>query len=253
MVTELVENDRIVGGITPADAMRARDLYKSFVRGEIFLSTAKTAEMVKLIENAYRDVNIAFANEVANIAEAHGLDPWETIMLANRHPRVNILSPGPGVGGHCIAVDPWFLITQNPALSGLMAQARKINDSRPESVMAKIRAAADAAGSKKIACLGLSFKPNVDDLRESPAVTIAGRLADEGFDVAAVEPHVAKLPATLDGRVNLRLSSFEDAVREAGVVVLLVAHSVFAGAERRLEGKQVIDAVGLWRKQTRAA
>ena len=253
MVTELVENDRIVGGITPADAMRARDLYKSFVRGEIFLSTAKTAEMVKLIENAYRDVNIAFANEVANIAEAHGLDPWETIMLANRHPRVNILSPGPGVGGHCIAVDPWFLITQNPALSGLMAQARKINDERPESVMAKIRAAAEAAGSNKIACLGLSFKPNVDDLRESPAVTIAGRLADEGFDVAAVEPHVAKLPATLDGRVNLRLSSFEDAVREAGVVVLLVAHSVFAGANRGLEGKQVIDAVGLWRKQTRAA
>ncbi|MBC7987524.1 MAG: nucleotide sugar dehydrogenase, partial [Sphingomonadaceae bacterium] len=142
MVTELVANDRVVGGVTRACAERARELYRLFVRGEIFLTDAATAELVKLMENAYRDVNIAFANEIANICEANHIDPWEAIGLANRHPRVNILSPGPGVGGHCIAIDPWFLITRNPGLAELMAAARKVNDGRPASVIARIRAAA---------------------------------------------------------------------------------------------------------------
>ncbi|MCA1748223.1 MAG: nucleotide sugar dehydrogenase, partial [Sphingomonadales bacterium] len=166
MVRELVENDRIVGGLAPEDSARARALYETFVRGAILETDAKTAELVKLIENAYRDVNIAFANEVANVADPHGIDPWEAIRLANHHPRVNILNPGPGVGGHCIAVDPWFLISHEPARTPLMSAARQVNDGRPEAVLKKVREAAGRVGGKKIACLGLAFKPNVDDLRE---------------------------------------------------------------------------------------
>ncbi|NNC72251.1 MAG: UDP-N-acetyl-D-mannosamine dehydrogenase [Sphingomonadaceae bacterium] len=253
MVRELVENDRIVGGVTSFAAENARELYMTFVRGEIFETDAKTAEMVKLIENAYRDVNIAFANEVANISEKHGLSPWEAIQLANRHPRVNILNPGPGVGGHCIAVDPWFLISQNREETGLMAQARAINDGRPGSVLAKVRAAAEATGSQKVACLGLAFKPNVDDLRESPAVEIAASLADAGFEVRAVEPYVNALPAQLEGRDNLQLVSFEEAIEQSEIVLLLVGHAPFADTGGLLEGKAVIDAVGLWEKRNKAA
>lgn len=246
MVRELVQNDRIVGGITPADAERACSLYESFVRGEIHQTDARTAELVKLIENAYRDVNIAFANEVANIAEAHGLNPWEAIGFANRHPRVNILNPGPGVGGHCIAVDPWFLISDNREISSLMAQARKVNDDRPAAVIAKVRALADALGTKKVACLGLAFKPNVDDLRESPAVEIAMGLAREGYDICAVEPHVNALPEKLWRYDNIRLAGFDEALAKSDVFVLLVGHKAFAKRAKDVEGRHVIDAVGLW-------
>lgn len=247
MVRELVQNDRIVGGLTPEDAACARDLYQSFVRGEIHMTDAKTAELVKLIENAYRDVNIAFANEVANISEAHGLDPWEAIELANRHPRVNILNPGPGVGGHCIAVDPWFLISDNRELTGLMTQARQVNDGRPDAVIDKVRAASAQCGSKKVACLGLAFKPNVDDLRESPAVDIAVGLAEEGFDVCAVEPHVNTLPETLWRHDNIRLAGFDEALAKTDIVVLLVGHKAFLKRKGDADDKTVIDAVGLWR------
>lgn len=247
MVTELTQNDRVVGGITPDCAEHARDLYRLFVRGEIFLTNAATAEIVKLMENAYRDVNIAFANEIANICEANGIDPWEAIALANRHPRVDILSPGPGVGGHCIAIDPWFLITRNPGLADLMAAARAVNDGRPVSVIARIRAAAEAAGSKRIACLGLAFKPNVDDLRESPAVAIVETLADEGFEIAVAEPHASELPERLRGRANVRLVGAEEAIAGADVVAALVAHAKFADLGAAIEGKRLIDAVGLFR------
>lgn len=253
MVRELVQNDRIVGGLTAADAECARDLYQSFVRGEIHITDAKTAELVKLIENAYRDVNIAFANEVANIGEAHQLNPWEAIDLANRHPRVNILNPGPGVGGHCIAVDPWFLISANRELTGLMAEARRVNDGRPETVIAKIRSVSAKIGSRKVACLGLAFKPNVDDLRESPAVNIATGLAEEGFEVCAVEPHVNALPKKLWRHDNIRLAGFDEAMAKSDIVVLLVGHKAFAKRKGDVGSKVVIDAVGLWREPSRAA
>ncbi|QLC20912.1 UDP-N-acetyl-D-mannosamine dehydrogenase [Parasphingopyxis sp. CP4] len=246
MVRELVENDRIVGGVTEQDAVRAGTLYESFVRGEIHLTDAKTAELVKLIENAYRDVNIAFANEVANIAEAHALNPWEAISLANRHPRVNILNPGPGVGGHCIAVDPWFLISRNAELTGLMSEARRVNDARPAAVIAKVQERCEAEGTTKVACLGLAFKPDVDDLRESPAVEIAITLAESGLDICAVEPHVSVLPEELWRHDNIRLAGFDEALAKADIFVLLVGHKVFVKRAAELEGRPIIDGVGLW-------
>ncbi len=247
MVRELVENDRIVGGRTRQDAARAKALYSRFVRGEIHETNAMTAEMVKLIENAYRDINIAFANEVANIGEAHGVDPWQAIELANHHPRVNILNPGPGVGGHCIAVDPWFLISQNRDLSPLMAAARAVNDGRPETVAAKVDSASQQTGSKRVACLGLAYKPNVDDLRESPAVDVAAMLAHQGYTVSVVEPHVSKLPDELENAGDVTLVSIEEALATADIIVGLVGHSAFHTIGDRLEGKAVIDTVGLWR------
>ena len=249
MVTELVGNDRVVGGITPECARRARGLYRTFVRGEIFMTDAATAELVKLMENAYRDVNIAFANEIANICDANGIDPWRAIARANRHPRVDILSPGPGVGGHCIAIDPWFLITRDPENARLMAAARGVNDARPEAVLAKIRAAAEAAGSKRVAALGLAYKPGVDDLRESPAVRIVEALADEGFEVIAVEPHIAALPDELDSLANVRLASAREAIERSDVVALLVAHPQFVDITPG-EDKRVIDTVGLWSRSS---
>lgn len=247
MVRELVENDRIVGGLTPADAARAKTLYSRFVRGEIHETDAITAEMVKLIENAYRDVNIAFANEVATIGETHGIDAWRAITLANRHPRVNILNPGPGVGGHCIAVDPWFLISQNRKLSPLMAAARAVNDGRPETIVAKVEGAAAKKSATRVACLGLAYKPDVDDLRESPAVEIAAAIAQKGYDVAVVEPHIDALPESLASIGNIQLQSADTALQAADIVVLLVGHSAFKGIDIDLANKTVIDTVGLWK------
>jgi UDP-N-acetyl-D-mannosaminuronic acid dehydrogenase len=249
MVAELIQNDRIIGGLNAVASKRAAGLYRMFVRGKILETNAKTAEMVKLIENAYRDVNIAFANEVANIGDAHDIDPWEAIALANHHPRVNILNPGPGVGGHCIAVDPWFLISQNPELSGLMTRARQVNDGRPATVLAKVEAAAETLSSKKIACLGLAFKPNVDDLRESPAVAITSALARQGYEVSAVEPNVTNLPKCLKNSDNLCLTTLDDALDKADIVLLLVGHDEFADIAKTLDGKTIIDTVGLWRNQ----
>jgi len=201
MLKELVSNDRICGGLTPAAAAQARDLYATFCSAQIFLTDARTAELAKLTENAFRDVNIAFANELSLICDKLGVDVWELIRLANRHPRVKILQPGPGVGGHCIAVDPWFIVDAAPAEARLLRTAREVNDSKPHHVVAQVRAAAGPGAV--VACLGLAFKANIDDLRESPAVEIAAHLADAGLKVLAVEPHVATLPKALQGRAEL--------------------------------------------------
>ena len=192
IMIELVANDRVVGGLTPECARRAADVYALFCRGEILFTDAESAEMAKLVENSFRDVNIAFANELAGVCEQLDLDVWEIIRLANRHPRVNVLTPGPGVGGHCIAVDPWFIVAAAPERSRLIRAAREINDSRPAQVVASILEAAQST-SGPIACLGLSFKADIDDLRESPAVDVVSALADALPDreIFVVEPHVA--------------------------------------------------------------
>lgn len=247
MLKELVANDRIAGGLTPAASEAARDLYRTFCVGEIFLTDARTAEMCKLTENASRDVGIAFANELSLICERLGIDVWELIQLANRHPRVKILQPGPGVGGHCIAVDPWFIVDAAPDVARLIRTAREVNDAKPHHVIERAKICADRFRSPVIACLGLAFKADVDDLRESPAMDIVQHLvADKVGRVIVVEPHISELPKLLEGRVEL--ASIEDAVAAADVVVLLVNHKEFLTFERRnLDGKAVIDTRGVWR------
>ena len=241
MLKELIANDRIVGGLTPEASARAKSLYETFCTAQIFVTDARTAELAKLTENAFRDVNIAFANELSMICDRLGVDVWELIRLANRHPRVKILQPGPGVGGHCIAVAPWFIVDAAPAEARLLRTAREVNDSKPHHVVAQVRAA--AAPGAAVACLGLAFKANVDDLRESPAVEIAAHLADAGLKVLAVEPHVTVLPKTLQGRAEL--VSLADALARASVVVLLVDHRAFAGLTlEQLKGKKLIDTRG---------
>jgi UDP-N-acetyl-D-mannosaminuronic acid dehydrogenase len=252
VLTELVQNDRVIGGLTPACARAAQAVYAVFVKGECILTDARTAEMCKLTENAFRDVNIAFANEISMICDRLDINVWELIRLANRHPRVNILQPGPGVGGHCIAVDPWFIVSSAPEEAQLIRTAREVNDGKPEWVLEKVRAATTDAAARKgdgapvrVACLGLAFKPNIDDLRESPAVAICERLAGAGLDVVAVEPHIEALPAKLEGRV--RLMDAEPALRSAEVVLLLVDHAAFRDAHAYLApGAQLIDTRGLW-------
>jgi UDP-N-acetyl-D-mannosaminuronic acid dehydrogenase len=247
MLKELVTNDRIAGGLTPPAGEAARDLYRSFCVGEIFITDAKTAEMCKLTENASRDVNIAFANELSLICDRIGVDVWELIKLANRHPRVKILQPGPGVGGHCIAVDPWFIVDAAPDLARIIRTAREVNDAKPHHVIERVKACARKFRSPIIACLGLAFKADVDDLRESPAMDIVQHLAaDLGNRVIVVEPHILELPAVLKGQVEL--ASLEAAVLSADVVVLLVNHKEFLNFDRRkLDGKAVIDTRGVWR------
>jgi UDP-N-acetyl-D-mannosaminuronic acid dehydrogenase len=251
VMIELVTNDRIVGGLTPEAAQAAKDLYAVFCQGEILLTDAVTAEMAKLVENSFRDVNIAFANELSLIADKLGIDVWELIRLANHHPRVNILQPGPGVGGHCIAVDPWFIVNADPDQARLIRTAREVNDSKPEWVLGKVRAALDGVTRPVIAVLGLAFKPDIDDLRESPARKIAGRLADDFPDgeVIVVEPHVSELPAELANRRNVRLTDIRDAVADADVVLLLVDHSTFREVTPEAVGAvpgRVIDTRGIW-------
>lgn len=247
MVFELVENDRILGGMSETCAKRAESLYKLFVRGALLHTKAPVAELVKLIENAYRDVNIAFANELSILCEEMGLNVWEAIALANRHPRVNILNPGPGVGGHCIAVDPWFLISAAPDKTPLMAAARQVNDGKPERVLSQVHAQMDRFKRPVVACLGLSYKPDIDDLRESPALHIAAALAEKNVDLIVVEPHVEGLPKPLSGRANVAKKDLDEAIREADIIVLLVGHSAFKAAPRDLLlSRVVIDTVGLW-------
>ncbi len=247
MLKELVSNDRLCGGMTPEAAKRAKDLYALFCNGEIHVTDADTAEMVKLTENASRDVQIAFANELSLVCDKLGLDVWEVIRLANRHPRVKILQPGPGVGGHCIAVDPWFIVAAAPDLSPLMATARRVNDGKPEWVLGKIRAAAVRFKSPVIACLGLAFKADVDDLRESPALHIVEALAkDAGASLVVDEPYVEELPASLL-RANVRKASAAEAIRAADIVVLLVNHRAYSTIDRgSLRAKAVIDTRGIW-------
>ncbi len=248
IMIEIRENDRVIGGLTPACAARAATLYRLFSRGEIALTDAASAEMAKLVENSFRDVNIAFANELANICDELGFDVWEIIRLANKHPRVNVLNPGPGVGGHCIAVDPWFIVAAAPKESQMIRLARETNDARPAAVVEKILA--EATADAPIACLGLAFKANVDDLRESPAIEVLELLADAAPDrtILAVEPHVTSLPASVAGRANVRLATLQEALEEAGTVALLVDHDAFAAAAPALrEDQAVIDTRGFWR------
>ena len=247
MLKELVANDRIVGGLTPAAAQAAQDLYRTVCVGEIVLTDARTAEMCKLTENASRDVGIAFANELSLVCERLGIDVWELINLANRHPRVKILQPGPGVGGHCIAVDPWFIVDAAPDLARLIRTAREVNDSKPHYVIERVKACAERFQFPVIACLGLAFKADVDDLRESPAMDIVQHLVENQVGrVIVSEPHISELPAPLKGQVELL--SLGEAVAAADVVVLLVNHQEFLHFNLgNLEGKAVVDTRGVWR------
>lgn len=240
ILIELVQNDRVVGGINDSSTAAALDFYQAFVNGDVYGTSAKTAEMVKLIENSYRDVNIAFANEISMIAEQEAINAWEVIELANRHPRVNILSPGPGVGGHCIAVDPWFLVSRNPPLARLISTARQVNDEKPRWVIEQVKARAERFKRPTIACLGLAFKADVDDLRESPAEDIASTLLDEDIgEIVVCEPYLTSHP-------RFELCSLEDAVNQADIVVLLVDHKAFRHlSAASLNHKVLIDTRGI--------
>ncbi len=248
MVFELVENDRIIGGMTEVCTDRAEALYEVFVRGELHRTNAPTAELVKIMENAYRDVNIAFANEIATVCDALDLNAWEAIQLANRHPRVNVLNPGPGVGGHCIAIDPWFLISRLPEQTPLMRTARTVNDGRPEQVLAKILRQIERFHSPVVACLGLTYKPDVDDLRESPALRIVEDLAHKSeARLLVVEPHIAALPDNLCACANVKNVKLDEALEHADIIVVLVGHKEFKKIDsRKLYESAVIDTIGLW-------
>ena len=254
ILRELIENARVVGGITPESADAGRDLYATFVKGEIFETDATTAEMVKLMENTTRDVNIAIANEFARLAERFGVDVWEAINLANRHPRINILSPGPGVGGHCISVDPWFFVESAPELSSLIYQARQVNDAQPRFVVEKVKKSflAQAASDhvlqgKKIAALGLAYKPDVDDLRESPAAEVVHLLHEEGARVTVWEPYQ---PDANIRDINMA-SSLDAAIKDADMLLLLVKHREFKNFQpdniaSRTKARIVVDTVNAW-------
>lgn len=254
VVRELVENDRVIGGISEKCSERSVELYKTFVQGECVITNARTAEMAKLTENSCRDVQIAFANELSIICDKLDIDVWELISLANRHPRINILQPGPGVGGHCIAVDPWFIVSKTPEEALLIHTARKVNDSKPEWVIDKVKlAVADflQANPDKttrevtIACYGLAFKPDIDDLRESPALNIVKDLATKhNGALVAVEPNISQLPASLEGIVELQ--NVQQALNSADIVVLLVDHKEFKALKASTFDEHiVIDTRGL--------
>jgi UDP-N-acetyl-D-mannosaminuronic acid dehydrogenase len=240
MIKELVENDRIIGGITPKCAKAAKELYQTFVKGECIKTSARVAEMSKLTENAFRDVNIAFANELSILCDKMGINVFELIEMANKHPRVNILQPGCGVGGHCIAVDPWFIVHDFPNEAKLIRTAREINDGKPIYVIDKVKEAIKNIKNPKIACLGLAFKPNIDDLRESPALKITEELANEGYEILAVEPNIKELPDNLKKKENVKLVLLEEALREADVIVILVKHKEFEDIKT---DKKVLDFV----------
>lgn len=253
VLRELVENDRVIGGMTEAASRMAVDLYRRVVKGDCVITTVRTAEMCKLTENSFRDVEIAFANELSIICEKIGVDVWELISLANRHPRVKILQPGAGVGGHCIAVDPWFIVSSVPDEARIIRAARAINDSKPAWVLEqgrrKIMELLDAypewtREDVTVACLGLAFKPDIDDLRESPALQITEQFARLGCRVLAVEPHVEELPKSL-AELGVRLTGIEEALT-ADIIVVLVRHSAFRDLNQRLPGRAVLlDFVGL--------
>ena len=251
MLKELVSNDRIVGGLTPEASERARALYSTFCKGQVFMTDSKTAEMTKLTENASRDVAIAFANELSIICDKFGIDVWELIKLANRHPRVNILSPGPGVGGHCIAVDPWFIISAAESESVLMRAARDVNGSKPLRVIEKVKNTAEKCGKPRpcIACLGATFKANVNDMRESPSLEIVEALAkDSSMEVVLVEPHIDRLPKSLEG--SAAKLGLKEALGKADIVLLLVDHREFSSITKDdLDGKILIDTKGFLSKK----
>jgi UDP-N-acetyl-D-mannosaminuronic acid dehydrogenase len=251
IVRELVENDRIIGGVTNKCAKQAKDLYKIFVDADCLMTDCRTAELSKLVENSFRDVNIAFANELSLICDKLGINVWKLVELANHHPRVNILQPGPGVGGHCIAVDPWFIVDSAPNEAKLIRTARLVNDDKPNFVLDKIDHAVDIIGKGKselkIACLGLAFKPDIDDLRESPALSIADKISLMGFSkVLLVEPNISKIPKEFKDK-SADLVSVDEAIRAADIIVLLVDHASFKSMDLGiLSDKQIVDTRGIW-------
>lgn len=248
ILRELIENARVIGGVTPESAKAGHDLYAMFVKGKIIETDSTTAEMVKIMENTTRDVNIAIANEFARLAEKFGVDVWEAISLANLHPRINILSPGPGVGGHCISVDPWFFVEAAPELTPLIYHARRVNDTQPHFVLEKVKQALGDLKGKKIAALGLAYKPDVDDLRESPANEVVHLLQKEGAHVKAWEPF--KPEAKMDGITMA--TSFNDAIKDADLILLLVKHTEFAALKpaeiaTQTHARIAIDTVNAWK------
>ncbi|WP_060483742.1 UDP-N-acetyl-D-mannosamine dehydrogenase [Pseudomonas sp. NBRC 111123] len=255
VLRELVQNDRVIGGMTERCSLAARALYKTFVEGECVLTTARTAEMCKLTENSFRDVNIAFANELSIICEELKVDVWELIQLANRHPRVNILQPGPGVGGHCIAVDPWFIVDSAPEQARIIRTAREVNDSKPAWVIDKLHAAigehlsenpGKTAKDVVVACFGLAFKPDIDDLRESPALEITKEVGKRhAGKVIVVEPNIKALPNALEAA---ELCSVSQAIERADILLLLVDHKPFKEVPvQALQGRKIVDTRGIWR------
>lgn len=255
VMVELINNDRVIGGMTPACSARASELYRLFLKGECVETNARTAEMCKLTENSFRDVNIAFANELSLICADQGINVWELIALANRHPRVNILQPGPGVGGHCIAVDPWFIVAQNPELARLIRTAREVNDAKPQWVLDQVKTAlADCltqtgkrASDITIACFGLAFKPNIDDLRESPAVGVAQKIAEwHSGTTWVVEPHIEQLADALADKAVL--VSAGQALEQADILVMLVDHHAFRAIDgASVQQNWIVDTKGVWR------
>jgi UDP-N-acetyl-D-mannosaminuronic acid dehydrogenase len=252
ILIELIDNDRVIGGITPRCARKALSFYRRFVRGACVTTTARAAEMTKLTENAFRDVNIAFANELSIVAATLGVDVWEVIRLANRHPRVNILQPGPGVGGHCIAVDPWFLVHADPQHTPLIRTAREVNDAKTDHTIAAAAELIESTPGAPVAVLGLAFKANIDDFRESPALRVAETLAQRfGSRIRIVEPHVMALPLPLQ-QAGAALIDLDTALESCPVFVVLVDHDVFRSVplEERAD-KLVHDARGIWPDQPR--
>lgn len=243
ILRELVDNDRIIGGTTKAAVAKARNLYKTFCNGTILETDSRTAELTKLVENSFRDINIAFANELSVICDKLGINVWETIALANRHPRVRILQPGPGVGGHCIAVDPWFIVSSAPQEARLIRTAREVNDAKPHWVIERVRTKAARFKNPVIACLGLTFKANIDDLRESPALEIVQHLREARIgEILACDPNVD--PA----RAPFPLTQLKTALQEADILLLLVDHAEFLEVDREwIKDKVVIDTRGVWR------
>lgn len=250
IMRELIENARVIGGITPESAEAGKGLYSIFVKGQIIKTDATTAEMVKLMENTYRDINIAIANEFSRLADKFGVDVWEAISIANLHPRVNILNPGPGVGGHCISVDPWFLVEAAPELTPLIYHSRQVNDSQPHFVVETVKRALGSLAGKKIAALGLAYKPNVDDLRESPANKVAHILQEQGAQVMAWEPFKPN-----ENLPDIQMaSSLEDAIKDADAIMLLVKHTEFsqlnpAEIAKKTRARIAIDTVNGWNSE----
>jgi len=249
IMEEMENNDRVVGGLTPRATELARNLYSTFCTAELLTTDATTAEMAKLTENSFRDVNIAFANELSLICDRLGIDVWELIELANHHPRVNILQPGPGVGGHCIAVDPWFIVSATPEEAKIVKMARDVNDGKPQWVINKVVDAMEGLESPVVAALGIAFKNDIDDLRESPSLNIVRQLAEENpkADIRVVEPNVDELPESLAELSNIQKQDLDDAVEAADIVLLLVNHKeILAFDTSKLGSKTVIDTKGVW-------
>jgi UDP-N-acetyl-D-mannosaminuronic acid dehydrogenase len=248
ILRELIENARVIGGVTPESAKAGHDLYATFVKGKIIETDSTTAEMVKIMENTTRDVNIAIANEFARLSEKFGVDVWEAISLANLHPRINLLSPGPGVGGHCISVDPWFFVEAAPELTPLIYHARYVNDTQPHFVVEKVKHALGDLNGKKVAALGLAYKPDVDDLRESPATEVVHLLQKEGAQVQCWEPF--KPDAKMEG-IHMA-ASLNDAIQDADLILLLVKHTEFGTLKAeeiaaQTKARIALDTVNAWK------